>query len=226
MKRTPPLLTFFWTILLLGVPALGQAPERTTITSETLELQGTDERNFFHFRTDVEVRGTNLEISCDELTVIAFRSAPAAVTEAIGEIGAIESILAVGNVRIRQEGRTAYAGRAEVNPVAGTVTLSESPRIVDGDVEIEGYQFVLFRDQRRFQSIPDPNAPPGQPSRSVVRLGELPDLGFSQAEDTIGVDRTRARDGRRISAETPAVEEVDPTAPPPPPANDNGEDAP
>lgn len=224
MNRIRPFLALLAAIHLLGVPSPGQTPERTTITSETLELQGTDDRNFFHFRTDVEVRGTNLEISCDELTVIAFRSAPAA-TEAIGEIGAIESILAVGNVRIRQEGRTAYAGRAEVNPVAGTVTLSENPRIVDGDVEIEGYQFVLFRDQRRFQSIPDPNAPPDRPSRSVVRLGELPDLGFSQAEDTIGVDRTRARDGRRISAEAPAAEEIDPAAPPSP-ANDNQEEAP
>ena len=200
-----------------AVSLYAREPLRTTVTSETIEMQGTDERNFFYFRKDVEVRGTNLEIRCDELTVIAGRAG--AAEEGFGEIGAIESIVAVGNVVIVQEGRTAYAGRAEVNPRAGTVTLSENPRVVDGDVEVEGYQFVLFRDERRFASVPDPDAPPDRPSRSVVRLGELPDLGFSQDEERIRVgrdaerreDQTRNNDApreyidpSRIEAETEA----------------------
>lgn len=184
--------------------------ERTIVTSGTLEMQGTDERNYFYFRDDVEVRGTNLEIRCDELTVIAGRAGAAA--EGFGEIGAIESILAVGNVVIHQEGRTAYAGQAEVNPREGTVTLSGSPRVVDGGVEVEGHQFVLFRDERRFASIPDPNAPLDRPSRSVVRLGELPDLGFSQAEETIQVGRDQpiAREPENGAPEPAAVDIIDP----------------
>ncbi len=178
-------------LLLAAVSLDAREPLRTTVTSETIEMQGTDERNYFYFRNDVEVRGTNLEIRCDELTVIAGRAG--AAEEGFGEIGAIESIVAVGNVVIVQEGRTAYAGRAEVNPREGTVTLSENPRVVDGDVEVQGYQFVLYRDERRFASIPDPDAPPDRPSRSVVRLGELPDLGFSQEEDRIRVGRDAAR---------------------------------
>ncbi|MCC5808604.1 MAG: hypothetical protein JJU00_19915 [Opitutales bacterium] len=184
-------------------------PLRTTVTSETIEMQGTDERNYFYFRDDVEVRGTNLEIRCDELTVIAGRAG--AAEEGFGEIGAIESIVAVGNVVIVQEGRTAYAGRAEVNPREGTVTLSENPRVVDGDVEVEGYQFVLFRDERRFASIPDPNAPPDRPSRSVVRLGELPDLGFSQDEDRIRVGRDSSRRTERERDDSAPREYIDPS---------------
>ncbi len=187
-RRGLHLLAALW----VGTSVLsGTEPVRTVITSETLEMQGTDERNFFYFRTDVEVRGTNLEISCDELTVVSMRSG---TDEAVGDIGSIESIVAVGGVEIHQQGRTAFAERAEVNPRAGTVTLSGNPRVIDGEVEVEGYQFVLYRDERRFLSIPDPTAPKDQPSRSVVRLGEIPDLGFSQDEEAIDL-KERALNG-------------------------------
>lgn len=163
--------------------------ERTVITSETLEMQGTDTRNYFHFRTEVVVRGTNLELRCDDLTVVALRRVGDNEEDdgVVGEIGSIESIVAVGNVEIYQAGRSAFAGRAEVNPAEGTVILKDRPRIVDREVEVEGYQFVLNQGERRFQSVPDPDAPADQPSRSVVRLGALPDLGFDQEEDKIRI---------------------------------------
>lgn len=166
--------------------------DRTVITSETLEMQGTESRNYFYFRKDVVVIGTNLELHCDELTVTAIRRGDEEDDSTVGEIGAIERIVAVGNVRIHQAGRSAYAGRAEVNPSEGTVTLMDSPRVIDREVEVEGYQFILHQGDRRFESIPDPNAPVGQPSRSVVRLGALPDLGFDQDEDKIRIGDRKA----------------------------------
>lgn len=162
------------------------AVQNTVITSLHLEMQGTAEKNYFYFSGDVSVTGTNLEIGCDELTVISLREGPEGAT--IGNIGAIEQIVARGNVEIHQAGRSAYAGRAEVDPAAGTVVLSESPRVVDDEVEVTGYQFVLNRGDKKFESIPDPNAPLNEPSRSVVRLGAMPDLGFDQEEDAISVD--------------------------------------
>jgi lipopolysaccharide export system protein LptA len=161
-------------------------PEPTLITSERLEMQGTTGKNYFYFTGAVRVEGTNLEILCDELTVVAGREGPEQAT--IGRLDAIDQIIAAGAVEIHQAGRSAYAERAEVDPVAGTVTLSGNPRIVDGDVEVEGYQFVLHKGERKFVSIPDPNAPSEAPSRSVVRLGAMPDLGFDQEEEAISVD--------------------------------------
>jgi len=160
--------------------------QTTLITSERLEMQGTAERNYFYFTGEVEVKGTNLQILCEELTVVARREGPAEAT--IGRLDAIDGITARGKVEIHQAGRSAYAGLAEVDPRAGTVTLSEEPRIVDGDVEVEGYQFVLHKGEKKFESIPDPNAAPDEPSRSVVRLGAMPDLGFDQEEAEITVD--------------------------------------
>lgn len=164
----------------------GVGLESTVITSERLEMQGTLERNYFYFSGDVEVRGTNLQILCDALTVVAMREGSGSAT--IGTIGAVEEIVAKGQVEIHQAGRSAYAGLAEVDPVKGTVTLSDSPKIIDGEVEVEGYQFVLHKGEKRFESVPDPHAPVGAPSRSVVRLGAMPDLGFAQEEEAITVD--------------------------------------
>ena len=173
----------------LALAALSaQTPDlrETIITSDRLEMQGTPDRNYFYFTGDVKVDGTNLEILCSELTIVAMRKGEETAT--IGEIDAIQQITARGSVEIHQAGRSAYAGLAEVNPKEGTVTLSESPRIIDGEVEVEGYQFVLHKGERKFESIPDPNAPADAPSRSVVRLGAMPDMGFDQAEEEITVD--------------------------------------
>lgn len=184
-------------LLFLLTPVLVSAVlnERTLVTSNELEMQGAELRNYFFFRGEVEVRGTNLRIRCDEMTVTAMREG--AEDAAIGQIGAIERIVARGNVIIEQAGRVAYAGLAEVDPIAGTVTLSDSPRIVDNDVEVEGFQFLLRQGERKFISVPDPNAPPERPSRSVVRLGALPDLGFDQNEEDI----------RRANPMLPTVDE-------------------
>jgi len=158
---------------------------KTVITSGTLEMQGTEDRNHFYFKGGVEVIGAELTIICDELVVIAFRDGDAGA--AVGEIGAIESILAEGHVVIEQAGRKATAGRAEVNPVKGTVTLSKHPKIIDNDVEVEGYQFVIHTADKRVETIADPNASPDQPSRSKVTLSGIKQMDFSQSVDSITV---------------------------------------
>jgi len=192
----------------LVVSAQVTDPEPTVITSERLEMQGTTEKNYFYFSGSVEVLGTNLTLVCEELTVVADRAGPEDAT--IGRLESVDRIVARGSVEIHQAGRSAYAGLAEVNPAAGTVTLSEEPRIVDGDVEVEGYQFVLHKGERKFESIPDPNAPVETPSRSVVRLGAMPDLGFDQEEEAITVDENITRPEREASPEPPGEGEGQP----------------
>lgn len=202
-------------LILLGfgalLPAVAQEaePPRTVIDSDSLEMQGTEERNFFYFRGNVEVNGQNLRISCDELVITASRGGDADAT--MGEIGAIEKIVASGNVEIVQAGRKAVAGRAEVDPVAGTVTLSDNPRIIDGEVEVEGYQFVFYKEDKRIETIPDPNATPDEPSRSRVTLGALPPIEFAQPEEEITVLEHVQPPAGDDSTEEPAPEEDAPS---------------
>lgn len=174
-------------IAVLGSPLAAQQAEgpRTVIDADTLEMQGTDEHNYFYFRGNVRVSGDQLDIRCQELVITAGRGGNAEDT--VGEIGAIERIVASGDVNITQAGRQAVAGRAEVDPRAGTVTLSDNPRIIDDEVEVEGYQFVFHTEDRRIETIADPDAPADQPSRSRVTLSSLPPIGFSQPKEAIRV---------------------------------------
>jgi len=195
MKST--FLVFLF-IISFGLATEGQNAQsaETVVTSERMEMQGTEDKNYFTFENDVKVRGTNLSINCEKLTVVSARSGGA--NETVGEIGAIETILAEGNVVIEQAGRIAFAGKAEVDPAKGIVILSDQPRIKDDDVEVEGYQFVLYRGEKKFESIPDPNAAPGE-SRSKVRLGALPDLGFDKPSEEI----TNKPDSINVNRPTP-----------------------
>ncbi|NBD38729.1 MAG: hypothetical protein GVY10_09185 [Verrucomicrobia bacterium] len=194
-------------ILLLchGVVAQERVPEKTVITSDRLEMQGTEGKNFFYFEGRVRVEGTNLQLACERLTVVAAREG--AKGEGVGEIGAIEEIIARGEVEIHQAGRSAYAGLAKVDPRAGTVTLAENPRVTDGDTEVTGYRFVLHRGEKRFESIPDPDAPPEKPSRSVVRLGAMPDLGFDQTEKEVDLDERLQSDASGTEGAQPEEED-------------------
>jgi lipopolysaccharide export system protein LptA len=188
-------LSMMLVLIASGHLVTGEPAERTVIRSTSMEMQGSESNNYFHFRGQVEATGTNLRIRCDALTIVSRRGGDSPT--GIGEIGAIESIVALGNVVIEQAGRTAYAGRAEVNPATGTVTLSDNPRITDRGVEVEGYQFVLNQGKRSFVSLPDPAATGGSAGRSVVRLGALPDLGFDQDDATLraGVEPTDEPEG-------------------------------
>lgn len=182
----------------IGLSAQEADPPRTVIDSDSLEMQGSEERNFFYFRGNVHVTGNNLEILCDELTVVAARGG---VEGAVGEIGAIEEIVAQGSVEISQAGRRALAGRAEVDPVEGTVTLSENPKIIDGKVDVEAYQIVFYKDERRVVSIPYPESSTGKPQRSRVTLGGFADDAFLQEESDVTVtDRLKGGSGERTSA--------------------------
>jgi lipopolysaccharide export system protein LptA len=201
------IISLFVSVLILAHSPVS-ANDQTVITSERMEMQGTLEKNYFYFRKDVKVVGTNLELFCNELTVIALRKS--GENETVGEIGAIESIVAIGDVVVNQAGRSAYAGRVEVNPRDGTVVLKDSPRVVDNNVEVSGYQFVLYKGEKRFESIPDPNAPKDKPSRSVVRLGALPDLGFDQTEEEVTIEEKLMEP----IADDPLQEETDPDVTP------------
>lgn len=188
-----PLLSLALLAVVPFVPLGAQdaAPPRTVIDADTLEMQGTDDRNYFYFRGNVHVSGDQLEIKCHELVITATRGGETDAT--VGEIGAIERIVASGEVHITQAGRQALAQRAEVDPSGGTVTLSGSPRIIDDKVEVEGYQFVFHTEDRRIETVADPDATPERPSRSRVSLSSLPPIGFSQPEEQIrGFDRLPA----------------------------------
>lgn len=156
----------------------GEAPRRTIVDSESLTMQSLPDRNLFYFTGNVVVTGTNLRVLCDEMEVIANRVREDAEA-AIGEIGSIEKIVAMGNVRIFQAGREARAGRAEVLPETGKVVLTDNPIVIDSQAEVTGWRITLEQGAKTALVEQDPSGN----QRPTVRLDALPDLGYDPAEE-------------------------------------------
>jgi lipopolysaccharide export system protein LptA len=173
------LLALFASHSLYGATDVGQ----TMIESQSLEMKGEETENRFFFHQNVRVANKNLLLTCDELLVTSERRDGKQAV--VGQVGAILSIIAEGNVVIRQGGRVAYAGKAEVDPRNGLVVLTRSPRIVDQQAEVRGWKIILNKETKVAQVLPDPNTRNGKEGRSTVILGgeSIPDLSYDQLKD-------------------------------------------
>ena len=170
-------------LLLVPAAALAQqrpadGPAQTVIDSDQLTMQGTDDYNEFTFSGRVRAEGRDMLLLADDLVVHARRARNA--EGAVGEFGSIQTIVATGNVEIRQAGRVAYAGRAEVRPDEGLVVLSDSPRIVDERATVEGWQIVYNSETKTVQVLPDPaqQGRDGQRSRVILAESAIPQLDY------------------------------------------------
>ena len=125
----------------------------TTIISQNLDMQTTDEESTFVFTGLVLVRGNNISLSCDRLEAITIRSQRDIIKDedktALGQVGKFKRMLATGRVRIEQGDRVATCGRAEVLPGEEKITLTEDPMVRDGESTVVGETITLFRGERR-----------------------------------------------------------------------------
>ncbi|WP_309384568.1 LptA/OstA family protein [Cerasicoccus frondis] len=178
-------------VALLAASAHAQQPtaeiieQNTVITSDNLELVGGDSENRFFFTGNVKITGTNLLATCDEMEVVAARSGSPEKT--VGEMGAIQSIIMIGNVIIEQSGRKATGGRAEIRPNEDKVILSEGPRVEDSRGVVTGWKMVLHKGERKVEVLSDPNAT-GDSGRTRVQLPGFKDLGYEDPESKFGTD--------------------------------------
>lgn len=90
------------------------------------------------FKGNVVVTRGELTIKSDELRIVNYQSS-----------GAIEKIIATGNVRLQDKNRAAYAEKAIYYNKEEKVELRGSPRVEDGDNLITGEVMILFlRDEK------------------------------------------------------------------------------
>lgn len=172
------LLTFFFWPGLLRADNDAPAP-RTVIESDHLELVTGSDENRFLFEGNVRIGGTNLTASCDRMEVLADRSPGSDPDATFGEIGAIQTIIAIGNVVIEQAGRKAEAGRAEIFPREGKVILTENPKVTDEKGMVAtGPRMLLFQGERRV--VIEGTESSTAEERPTVTLPSLPDLGFDE----------------------------------------------
>jgi len=148
-------------------------PSPTTIVSQNLDMQSTDDESVFLFTGLVLVRGTNISLSCDRLEAVTIRDKKEILRDkektSLGQVGKFKSLLATGRVRIEQGDRGATCGRAEVLPGEEKITLTEDPMVRDGESTVVGEKITLLRGERR--AIVD---------KARITLPPIKDLGFSK----------------------------------------------
>jgi lipopolysaccharide assembly outer membrane protein LptD (OstA) len=124
------------------------APIPTELRSEKLQMTSTDDETTAVATGNVILTGTNLRITCDQLTLVATRIGDKDAT--LGAVEKFKYILATGDVRIVQGDRESTSQRAEVFPREDKVVLSESPVIIDHSNGFAGAgeKITLFRGKR------------------------------------------------------------------------------
>lgn len=158
------------------------APVPTELRGDSLEMTSTDEETLTLVTGNVVLTGTNLRITCDQLTIRAVRLGDKDAT--IGTVEKFKYILAVGNVHITQGDRESTSQRAEVFPREDKVVLSEDPVIIDKSNGFigAGEKITLYRGKREVQvekpkftgppikdlsATATPKSPPPSPAKSA-----------------------------------------------------------
>jgi lipopolysaccharide export system protein LptA len=157
--------------LWLGQGAEPPPPPQTVISSDRLEMENDGQKAFFLFSDNVKLTGNNLIVTCDRLEVHSHRTGDFDAN--IGKLGSIQQILAIGNVSISQEGRTARAGRAEVLPAEDKIILTENPIVSDTQGKVSGGTITFYRGDRRAV------VESGSTGPARVILPAMPNLGFN-----------------------------------------------
>ncbi len=177
-------------------------PVPTEILSGAAEAVSTEKETTFTFSNGVTVTGTNLQMTCRELVVVALRSGDAAAT--LGKQENFKSLVATGGVRIIQNDREALAEKAEIFPGEDMVVLSGNPVIRGTKDQWEqsgvGQRLVLYRGQRRAVFA----GPEG--TRNRLLLPPLKDLGY---------DKEKPKPGESAPASAPAPAAPAPESPAP-----------
>ena len=179
--RLPRLALAVWSLvigpwsLVLPARAAEPAPVPTELRGDHLEMTSTDEETLTIVTGNVVLTGTNLRITCDQLTIRAIRLGDK--DAAIGTIEKFKYILAMGNVHITQGDRESTSQRAEVFPREDMVVLSDDPVIIDKSNGFvgAGEKITLFRGKREVRvEKPKFTGPPIRDLSATAGSGSKP----------------------------------------------------
>lgn len=164
-------------------------PVPTELRGDHLEMTSTDDETVTVVTGNVVLTGTNLRITCNQLTIRAVRLGDKDAT--IGTVEKFKHILATGDVHITQGDRESTSQRAEVFPREDMVVLSEDPVIIDKSNGFvgAGEKITLFRGKREVQvEKPKFTGPPIRDLSATASPGSKP---ASPAPATPGVSFPR-----------------------------------
>ncbi len=139
-------------------PAAEDAP--TNITADRLTYS--QERDVVIFEGQVHVVRGTMQIWSDKLTAYlepqgqpAEGGAPAGPPEPglASDDAKIRSVVAVGNVRMRNEGREGFCGKATYHVAEGVLVMEENPVIIDGRNKVVGEVIRFYSQTNRSEVL-------------------------------------------------------------------------
>ena len=176
-----------------------RSKEPITITSDNLEYQYND--GIVIYRGDVLAIQGDVKVRSNELRITLVRdddnkkSAGAKAADELGDADSskLQTVIAIGSVRIDQGARWAVAGKATFQQASRTLVLTENPVVHDGPNEVAGDRIVVFIDEDR--SIVE-----GGPKR--VKATFVPDKGNGAKPKPDGTAGTTPAKAETKTAET------------------------
>lgn len=143
------------------------ANQETTITGDRLLMEVTESHNLFNFFDNVTLISDDFNGTCDRLTVFSRKN----TDQAVPQLEAIDEIIAIGNVVIKQNDRRADAGEAKIYPKEGKIVLEKNPKVVDPHGVVVGHRIIFYKGDNKAHVE---GAPDGQ--RPTVTLSSMPAL--------------------------------------------------
>ncbi len=189
------------------VSAASLSASETVITSDRLEKRTEGDEDHFFFYDNVRIVATNLVATCDAMEVITEGKLDE--KGSVPQFGAIETIIARGNVRIEQASakRTAKADRADILPQKGEVILTGNAEVTDTQGTVKGHRMRLVKGEER--AIVEGSA---EGERPKVVLPMMPDWELGKSKGTKEAFSPEAAD-EALEENTQDRNELQPVAP-------------
>jgi len=130
-------------LLIVGLLLAGIVCAEESLPDEQITVITSDELTFDYkehyalFLGNVFVSDPGMKLAADKLTA------------RFNDDNEVSSIVADGNVRIDQDGLTAWAGIATYDVKEGKIVMEEKPRVKRGKDLLSGGQITFWRDQNK-----------------------------------------------------------------------------
>jgi lipopolysaccharide export system protein LptA len=130
----------------------GSSKEPITITSDNLEYQYKD--GIVVYRGDVLAVQGDVKVKSNELRITLVKSDDPKAAKAGADLddtsaSKLQSVVAVGSVRIDQGARWAVGGKATFDQTNRTLVLTENPVLHEGQNEVAGDRVIVYLDENR-----------------------------------------------------------------------------
>jgi len=140
--RFPLALGLLLALLPAGGAATGEVPRTLSLEGGTLnvtadEMSFSNQTGLLAFDGNVKVDRNGMRMQARHLTVTLERDGAGT------EKRRIQMMVAEGDVVFTYGDRTATAGRAEYDPGAGTVVLTDKPRVSEPTMTVEGKRITI-----------------------------------------------------------------------------------